>query len=226
MAAVKVTAHLAGGLAGDPPKLDALLEAVMAPHCGKAASGRKLDRGSPAPEQGEIPIPLQRRRLGPWLVGLCSDPIPGPVLADGHDHVAKRINPDGASLLDPAERRKIATSNTWTKSYRLPLRVRLVDRVVWFADADPKNLRRTLKRCRAIGKKTAIGHGRVTEWTVEPIAVDLSWFAATDDGPLLMRTLPVGPWLPDGLTGFRPDFGAAAPPYWHPSRFTEIVVPC
>jgi hypothetical protein len=41
-----------------------------------------------------------------------------------------------------------------------------------------------------------------------------------------MRTLPAGPWLPPDLIDFRPDFGAAVPPYWHPDRYTEIVVPC
>ena len=70
------------------------------------------------------------------------------------------------------------------------------------------------------------GYGVVREWTVERIDADLSWFAPSEVGPVLMRPLPVGPWLPDNLTGARRDFGACVPPYWHPERYGEIVVPC
>lgn len=226
MSLLKITAVMWGRLGNKPPKLDSLLEAILCRHHGKTDPGRKLARGLPPPPQGEIPIPIKRQWLGPWLVGRCSDPILGPVASDGHDHVCKRVEAGNAGLLEPSARIKMPVANSWTKSYRFPLRVRVVDRIVWFAEGDRRSVRKTLKQCRWLGKKTAIGYGRVAEWIVEEVEEDMCWFAATNDGPLLMRNLPVGPWLPDGLVGARPDFIACSTPYWHPERFTEAVVPC
>jgi hypothetical protein len=221
-----VTALLDGVLAGDAPRLDGLLEAMMSPHQGKGRPGSKVDRNFPAPPQAEIEIPLLRRRLGPWVVGACSDPIYPEPRSEGVEHVCKRIAPELAPLLAPTALRKITTSNSWTKSYRLPLRIRLIDRVAWFAVADRRPLLKVLRRVDALGKKASIGYGRVREWRIEDVAGDYSWYLPTETGPVLMATLPAGDWLPSMLTGFRRGFGAAAPPYWHPDRYTEIVVPC
>lgn len=221
---LRVVAELASPLAGDAPQLDALLEYVMSMHHG--CGGGKLARGRPAPPQGAMPIPLLRRRLGPWLVGACSDPIYSDPTADVAEYVCKRIEPDGSRLLDPAERKKMLTGGTWTKSYRLPIRTRTIDRIVWFAVADRKPLYKALKQAGAVGVKTSVGYGRVSRWTVDRIDDDWSWYAPHDGGSMLMSTLPAGDWLPANLVGFRADFGAATPPYWHPDRYTEIVKPC
>ena len=46
----------------------------------------------------------------------------------------------------------------------------------------------------------------------------------------IMRTLPAEIddtlFLPKNLVGFRRGFGACTAPFWHPDRFTEIVLPC
>jgi hypothetical protein len=221
-----ITARMAGKLAGDAPRLDGLLEAQLSLFHAKAVPGYKITRNGPAPAQGEIPIPMRRERLGDWLVGRCSDAILPEPSAETVEHIAKRIGVEDAGLLHPQARVVVSTTNSWTKSYRLPLRIRLVDRVVWFAVADRRECLKLLRRVEAIGKKIADGYGRVGEWAIERIDADCSWFAPSDGGPVLMATLPVGPWLPKGLLGAREHFGAAAPPYWHPERYTEIVVPC
>lgn len=171
-------------------------------------------------------MPLASSRLGDWLVYRCSSPILAPAQGETVEYVCKRIAVEAAALLAPEERKIVATTNTWTKSYRLPLRVRVVPRVCWFAVGTRKEVRRLLKEIHAVGKKVADGYGRVREWTVEQWPDDLTWYAPGDAGPVLMRPLPVGDWLPRGLLGARRDFGAVGPPYWHPSRYGEVVVPC
>jgi hypothetical protein len=220
-----VTAWLDSPLAGDAPRLDGLLEFVMSLYHGKGKPGYKVDRRFPAPPQAEIPIPLLRRTLGAWQVGACSDPIYPVASSDGVEHVYKRIDPDLAPLLAVGARRKIATSNSWTKSYRLPMRIRVIDRVAWFAVADRRPLLKALRQVEAIGKKPSIGYGRVREWEITVAPADYSWFAPGHEGTLLMATLPAGEWLPRDLMGFRRGFGAAACPYWHPDRYCDILIP-
>lgn len=224
-----VTARLSSPLAGEAPLLDALLEWSLSPYfAGREKAqepGFKITRAGPCPEMGAIPIPLKRTRLGPWLVAHSSSPIL-PACRETVEHVAKRISVENAGLLDPAERKVVSTTNSWTKSYRLPLRVRRVGRVCWFAEGNPREIRKALKDVLAVGKKVADGYGRVERWHVEVVADDLSWYAPHDAGRVLMRPLPRGDWLPKDLLGFRRDSCAVSPPYWHPSRLCEAVSPC
>ena len=221
-----VTARLASPLAGEPPALEALLEWAMSLHHPKAEPGYKVDRRFACPPPGAIPIPVRRRDVGGWPVALCSAAIIPAADSDGHEHIAKRIDVAHAGLLAGPERRVVATTNSWTKSYRLPLRVRRVACVRWFAVGVRREVLATLRRhVHAVGKKVADGYGRVAGWEVEAAPADYSWFAPTDRGPLLMRPLPAGPWLPAGLVGARADFGACVPPLWHPERHCDIVVP-
>jgi len=223
--ALLITAHLASPLAGDAPQLDALLEYLLSLHHHKGVPGYKIDRSLPAPSQAEIPIPIPRRTLGEWEVALCSDPIYPACAEEYVDHVNKRIAVEEAAMLAPGRRLVVSTTNSWTKSYRLPLRIRRIDRVRWFTVGRPSRVLRVLRRATSIGKKISVGYGRVASWEADPIVRDLSWFAPSDSAPVLMRTLPVGAWLPPGLVGARKDYGAAVPPYWHPGRYTEIVRP-
>lgn len=230
MRPLRVTAVMAGPLAGDPPHLDALLEKTMVVHLSSMGKEQlSHDRTAPAPPQGYIPIPMARAWVGTneWLVARCSDPIFWSSEREHVEHFTRAIDTANADVLAEEKRRIFATGNSWTRSYRLPLRIRNVDRIVWFCVGQRKDMRRRLrKEIFAIGKKTALGYGAVSEWIVENADQDLSWYANTDGGSVLMRTMPNGPWLPDDLVGARPSYGSAVPPYWHPERFTEIVVPC
>lgn len=225
-----VTAHLASPLAGEAPRLDALLEWSLAPfhdHAFPAPDGGhfRLTRAGPAPPQGAFPIGLTGRQLGPWRVYKCSAPIM-PACHETVEHVGKRIVVEHAGLLAPNERKVVSTTNSWTKSYRLPLRVRAVSLVRWACVGDRRTILKAMRDVKAVGKKVADGYGRVAKWEAEESDVDLSWFAPHDSGTLLMRVLPLGDWLPQDLLGARRSFGACTPPYWHPERATEIVEPC
>ena len=228
-----ITAWLSSPLAGDPPQLDALLEWCLAPFepefRGKMDRGEphgRVDRALPAPEQGKIRIPILRTMVCGFLVGRCSNPIMPTPKTETVEYVAKRLSVENAELLSASERKVVTTTNAWTKSYRLPLRIRLVDRVCWFAVGCKKSVRKALRDVHAIGKKVADGYGRVQRIDVEKADEDYSWFAPCDGGRVLMRTMPLESVDPSNLFGWRRHFGACCPPYWHSSRFCETVTPC
>lgn len=233
MTHLKVTANLSSPLAGDAPYLDSILEYQMALIEGRCMA---LTRAQPAPRVGEVHLPVLRGTFG-GVAGIprCSAPIVAPE-AVRHEHFAKRIAVEHADCLAENQRLVVATGNSWTKAYRLPLKISNVSRIVWFiggndSDREGKRSNRkmllsVLRRVESVGKKRSQGYGRVSSWEAEEVEEDWSWFAATEHGPVLMRALPKCDELPPNLIGFKQDFGACIPPLWHPDRYMEIVVPC
>lgn len=222
MSCLKITAHLATPVVGEVPFLDAIIEFEMAQREGKAY---KIQRHTPPPPYGDVHIPVLRKRIGGYLVPCCSAPIYSPMI-ESVEHFAKRIGTEHADLLAPEKRRIVAMGNSTFKSYRLPLQLRLCDRVVWFAEAHRRHILKLLKSVKSLGKKRSYGYGRVREWEAVNVDEDWSWFAEIEHGPVLMRPLPLCDELPEGLIGWRRDFGAVQPPMWHPARYIERVVPC
>lgn len=233
---LRVVAHLDSMLAGEPPMLDSLLVYLSCRMAGKpeGLENFKVDRSRPCPDSSNVPISLLRRNVAGWNIALCTSPILDEAIHDGTEHIAKRIGVEHSNLIAPTERKVVTTTKAWTKSYRLPLRVRRVDRVAWLCRGNARELRKSLKQIPAIGKKIADGYGRVASWEVERIEVDAHrywpWWEWSEGGagpPVLMRPLPLA-WdgLPANLIGARRDFGACVDPYWHGDRYTEIVVPC
>jgi len=219
---LKVTCVLQSAVASDMPMLDAIIEGEMAHRLGKGAS---IQRDQPAPPYGEIPVPFLRAAFGGLSIPCCSSPI----WATGQEsveHFGKRLATEHSALLSPARRQMAPMTNGVFKSYRLPLRLRDCRKIVWFMRAERREIRRILKSILSVGKKRSFGYGRVDEWIVDHVEQDLSWFAKTDRGSILMRPLPKCDDLPADLIGFREEFGAAQSPYWHPDRYCERVVPC
>jgi len=169
--------------------------------------------------------PLDYRLIAGWPIARCSAPIL-PKSLEAVEHFAKRLGVENAGLLAEDERRIVATTNSWTKSYRLPLRLRAVSCVRWFAWGDRREIRKLLKGIDSIGKKMSYGYGRVRSWDVEPTEEDRSWYAHHERGAVLMRPLPQGEHLPTDLIGYRQDFAAVRDPYWHPDVHCEAVTPC
>lgn len=237
MKPLRVTAVLAGEVAGDIPMLDSLLEycmsrrmrAVWATSNGHRHYTRLINGNVPedAPDvefiPGSIPIPIRRNRMAgfPHMIPCASSPI-FVAESDRHAHYARRFDVDPA-IIAPDERRVFQSSGGEFKSYRLPLRVRLTNRVVWFCVGRGTEIRRLLRDVRNLGKKTSQGWGRVAEWIVEPVENDLSWFADSPAGRVLMRPLPSAP--PDAI-GLRKWYGGIIPPYWAQEYFAEGVTPC
>jgi hypothetical protein len=208
--------------------LDAILENAVGPWRppGSGNFMAPADHSTPPHPPGAIPIPLARRDVAGWPVALCSSPILPVPSADRHEHMAKRIDVAAAELLSPSARGAINTSATWTKSYRLPQRTRAIGEVRWLAVGDLRRVRELLARVPSLGRRRSQGYGRVIAWDVRPAAADHSWFAPSEGGPILMRPMPAGAELPGGLVGWRPDFASVCPPYHHPARYIEAIVPC
>lgn len=219
----KVTAFLASPLAGDAPQLDAILEWEMAQRLGLA---HKIQRWEPCPPAGQVHLPCLRGTMG----GVSGIPrVSSPIFLaeqDRHEHYAKRLAVEHAGLLHPSQRRVVAMGNSTYKAYRLPLRVRNVDCVCWFVGGyKRKHLKSLLDSVTSVGKKRSQGFGRIARWDFTEMEHDWSWFAQTEHGTLLMRPLPWCDQLPVDLIGFSRSYGGVVPPYWHPDRFCDCVMP-
>lgn len=218
---LRIEAKLCSALCGDPPHLDALLEGMAARWLGLPALCRSL----PCPPVGSVPIPLALDYAVGFPVYRCSSPIFA-ATHDGCRRFARQFPANDVESLHPSHRGNVNLVTGPYKSWFLPIRSRLVDRVVWFAVGDRDGVADLLGDCLAIGKVRGKGPGRVAAWTIEPADHDWSWFAPSHAGPVLMRPLPAGDWLPAGLQGAKLDYGAFAPPYWHVDRYAEVVTPC
>jgi hypothetical protein len=227
MNAIKVTAHLNSAVAAMPPQLDALLIASVVGH-----SKTKLRMDSDAPRFGDVEIPLDVFECG-WFpfvtpVYRCSSPI---FVANNNRHEYRQRYIDvakHADLVSPRKRIDItATNKGWMKRYYRPIHVRMVDRVVWFAaTSDPHWLASLLDRIPSIAGDRARGYGRVSQWSVEECDSDCSVVVQTTRGQILMRNLPASATdFYSDLTGFERKMAAFQPPYYHPRRQTECVVP-
>lgn len=219
---LKIVAYLDGPFAGAVPKLDAIVE-----YCAAAHHPNGLPRGTPIPREqvGTLPIPLVRREVCGYRVPACSAGIIAVPLVDTHEHFCRSIASEDFS--DCNQRIKIATTGGEHRSYRLPLRIRLVPSIVWFAVGWRAPLLKELRGVTAIGKKPSHGFGRVQSWEVTEWEHDWSWFAPVDGGTLLMRPLPAEtPNLPADLVGYRKWHGGVVPPYWQQDLFCAMVEPC
>src|SRR5437667_7616364 len=93
-----LTAWLSSPLAGYPPQLDALLECSLSPmeegFQGKQKQGiphSQVDRKYPCPPQAIIPIPILRKRVGPWQIACCSEAILPKPSSQTVEHVHKKL---------------------------------------------------------------------------------------------------------------------------------------
>ncbi len=220
---LRVTAVLSSPLCGEAPMLDGVLEYEVAVLQGLA---NRLRKDIPLPEESGLELPVARKTFGGCAIYRCSSPIVD-TRHEGREFVTKRLAVEHAGDLHPSQRLSVAVGNSTFKSYRLPLKVTRPSEVVWFCHGHRQPIHKLLKRVTAIGRKRSVGYGRVSQWLVEEIDEDYSLFAMEPQGrPVLMRPLPLCSELPGDLLGWRQDFAGIRPPYWHPDRFAECVVPC
>ena len=215
---LKVTAEIISPVAGDIPILDSLLEYQSATlNC----FNMHLTRQDPLPE--EIPLPVLRRKMNGINIAECSSPIYNTEY-EYHEYLNKSIDLKLAPLLSKKNRINIDPGSGAYKSWRLPIRVKIINEIIWFCNGNAKGIKSLLKGIKSVGELRKVGYGRISKWNVQEIDNNYSWYAG--DAPVLMRPLPLCHELPAKLTGFRRYFGACKAPYWHPENQMEIVIPC
>ena len=105
------------------------------------------------------------------------------------------------------------------KSYRIPLHLTLMrdNRLVWYAMGDADRIAFLLQLVLHLGKRRAVGHGRVMRWAVEPCEPWPGFPVLRDGQPL--RPLPLD-W-PGLATDAERRYCRATFPYWR--RVDEVA---
>lgn len=203
-----VTAELAGPiyLPHHRIHLDALVAAAKAARDGLPPP---LDPSLLVP----IEIPIQRE---PWgRFHLCSSSMLDVEISETQ-HTHRRPPIEQYQALAGPKLRRVDVSTAENKAYRIPRPVAHLrgDQIIWYAVAQRGPLLALLEQVTHLGRRRAVGLGRVRQWTVEPCD---PW----DGFPIMrvgkaLRPLPLD-W--PGLRAPRTGFSCLTYPYWaHPRK--------
>lgn len=126
-------------------------------------------------------------------------------MVEARDFWNKRLDLSLVSLVDPrTHRSRIRIDQGEYKAYHAPIYYRSALWVEWYCVGERAQIEYLLSTVGAVGKKQAQGWGRVSAWTVEPVADDYSvWY-----GDELMRGVPPehAPGWAQGVYGIRPSY--------------------
>lgn len=225
MTPLRVSVRLLKPIVGDEmPRLDALLmgEVIEMTNVPQIV---RVGRDTSCPPAFEFPIPIEVGEIGGHKVARCSSPIAMNPKWEGLEYIHRRFPAEAVDVIHPNCLGVVQTKRGLFKGERVPLKARLIPEIVWFCVGDEDVMQKILDRVKTIGKKRAYGFAVVASWNIEAMDVDLSWFAPSAWGSVLMRELPRCDSLPVDLCGHRVDYGACAPPYWHRGRYIERVSP-
>jgi CRISPR type IV-associated protein Csf3 len=234
MVPVLIRARLACGIATSSPwgiGVDGLLAAELWARrkTAAAARGDLLPGLADTPDPEDLPLPLARCDLagpGQWhWAATCA--YPEGLAADLPDVrywtacLDARACEQATSTL-PAV---ISARQGRYRARRMPLLATVCEAVTWQAVGDPAQIQALLSDIAAIGKKRAWGEGQVLSWEVTPSPA--SWWQA---GHLHQDGTLGRPTPPQCLTGRHVATGGRAtaglrPPYMHPARQHELLLP-
>ncbi len=97
------------------------------------------------------------------------------------------------------------------------------EELTWYCIGDKLAIEYLLTFVRFLGKRTAVGYGKVESWEV------ISFPPAWDGFPVVREGRPLRP-LPLGYSGLSPDaktgYGCIRYPYWDQSREELCAIPC
>lgn len=189
-----------GGAIRNPPKLDALLAAVIAARLNLPPV-RRFD------ECEAIEIPVQRepgRRFH-----LVSWPQ---YRVEAHESRYKSRRPviAEAQMFGSSAMKKIDIATGLSKGFRIPYNITHLenDELVWYCLGDREAITDLLGDVRHLGGLRGVGHGLLKELTVEPVA---PW----DGFPVLRDGFPLRA-LPPGYPGLRPGYMQEFVPLTYP----------
>lgn len=215
MTPIRVEARLTGGicLPGGPIALDALL-------MWAESQRRALPPPASASDCTEMEIPLAKSACGRvWLASFGAYEIDEREV----DWTNRRFPLPEAQEMGDKSMRRVMLSAGPSKSYRLPReRLHLVDdRIAWWAVGDADAVRDLLGEVSYLGKRRAVGLGKVLGWTVE-LCEAWDGFPVLRDGHPL-RSLPLD-W-PGVSSEAERAYAVLRPPYWDNASRVEAYVP-
>lgn len=194
---LRVTAHMERELAlpSGALALDALLAAAV-------ALRDNLPPAFTSAELTPIEVPLMREPGGRFHLASFS-------IAEWDAHslrwVNRRFPVAEAQAFGEAKLRRIQITSGPCKSYRLPLHMSYAkdDVIDWYVIGDAAEIEALLGLIRYLGKRRAVGYGRVSRWTVEPCE---AWpgFPVLRDGQPLRPLPPDWPGLAACETAYHP----------------------
>lgn len=215
MEPLRVEARLCRALVnpGKPVALDALLGAAV-------ALREDLIHPSCADEVVDLELPLARSSCGRyWLASFSEQTV------ETRDRAYINRRPLVSQLIDFGDPSIKSThiSAGPNKGYRIPIEIGLLegDKMTWWCIGESDEIRSLLALVHHIGKRRAVGRGKVREWRVEPCEPWGDGFPVVRDGRAL-RPLPVDH---EGVTERRLAMGALTPPYWMRERWGEVLTP-
>lgn len=214
MTPLVVRAHLGGAIAlpDGSMALDALLASQVA-----------LRAGWPPPRDVSdcrpIEIPIAKEPGGRFHLASFSV-----ITANIHERrfVNRRAPVEQYQTIGESKIRRVQITAGKNKSYRIPIATAHAegDVVTWWCVGDAEAIRDLLTTVLYLGKRRAVGLGRVVRWEVEPCE---TWegFPVVHHGKPL-RPLPLD-W--PGLVAPKTAFRTLLPPYWDHAAETLCAIP-
>jgi CRISPR type IV-associated protein Csf3 len=236
---MRVRAHLAAGIAQAAPwgiALDGLLASELWARTKTThrAAGHPYTRAldsSTAPPDLELPLARCRPTTGPWhWAATCAHPDQHPSRLDVRTWTG-RVDARALEQMTTALPLTVSNRQGRYRARRMPLLVTPCSSVTWHAVGDVDQVRDLLADLVSIGKKRSTGEGHVLAWDIQP-APDLNALAAGHLHPdgTLGRPVPqacrhqlgkVHGTVVDGGLGR----AGIRPPYMHPARQVDLVLP-
>lgn len=214
MTPLVVTARLAGQIAmpDGPLALDGILAAAVA-----------MRDGLPPPAPGAIlpiDIPVLRAPSGRFHLASFAQ-----FTWEIYERrfVNRRFPTAEAQYLGGPKLKRINISTGPAKSYRIPMEVGhlMGDQLTWWCIGDEVEVRALLALVSHLGKRRAVGLGRVCRWTVDRCETWDGFPVVANGKPL--RTLPLD-W--PGLDGASQAYRTLTYPYWLRANEELCAVPC
>lgn len=215
MEPIRITATLDGPIA--LPSRQLAIDGLLA---WAAAQREQLPPPSCAEDCTPLEIPITREPGGQFH--LASFALYELERAD-HRWTNRRFPIEEAQMMGNSKLRRVLLSGGPTKSFRIPLETWWLtrDRIDWYAIGDPNEVEDLLGWVGYLGKRRAVGLGRVRAWSVEQCEPWGDGFPVVRDGKAL-RTLPLDwPGLVDPAEGLR----CLSYPYWSHAAEVRCAVP-